>query len=75
MGLTGALVDAGRTDALEAAAGLLCLSGFTINLAPLPALALDLVGRRLAGSGAGLLSVPEFYQEISRWPTEPAYPI
>ena len=24
---------------------------------------------------AGLLSVPEFYQEISRWPTEPAYPI
>ncbi|MFP6889063.1 MAG: MFS transporter [Nitrospinota bacterium] len=55
-------------DNIPLAAGLLCLSGFTINLAPLPALALDLVGRRLAGSGAGLLSVHGYiYGALQAW--------
>jgi OPA family glycerol-3-phosphate transporter-like MFS transporter len=55
-------------DNIPLAVGLLFLTGFTINLAPLPALALDLVGRRLAGTGAGLLSVHGYiYGALQAW--------
>jgi len=55
-------------DNIPFAVGLLFLVGFTINMSPLPALAIDLVGRRLAGTGTGLLSVHGYvYGAIQAW--------
>jgi OPA family glycerol-3-phosphate transporter-like MFS transporter len=55
-------------DNIPLAAGLLFLVGFTTNMAPLPALAIDLVGRRLVGTGTGLLSVHGYiYGAMQAW--------
>jgi OPA family glycerol-3-phosphate transporter-like MFS transporter len=55
-------------DNVPLAVGLLFLSGFTINMAPLPALAIDLVGRRLAGTATGMLSMHGYvYGAMQAW--------
>ena len=55
-------------DSIPLAAFFLIVGGFTITLAPVPALAVDLVGRRLAGTGMGLLGVHGyFYGALQAW--------
>jgi sugar phosphate permease len=50
------------------AAFFLVAGGFAINVAPVPALAVDLAGRRLAGTAAGLLSLHGyFYAAMQAW--------
>ena len=50
------------------AAFFLITGGFAINLAPVPALAVDLAGRRLAGTAAGLLSFHGYaYAAAQAW--------
>ncbi|HJP13191.1 MAG TPA: MFS transporter [Nitrospinota bacterium] len=69
--LSGAAIAAialSPADNAPLASGLLFLTGFTLNMAPLPALAIDLVGRRLAGTGTGLLSVHGYiYGAVQAW--------
>ena len=55
-------------DDAALAAALLFLGGFTVNLSPVAALAVDLAGRRLAGTASGVLDAHGYlYGGLQAW--------
>jgi sugar phosphate permease len=55
-------------DNIPLAVILLVVGGFTITMAPFPALGVDLVGRRLAGTATGMMSLHGYiYGGFQAW--------